>query len=299
MSLRPGRLEEAHGALERRRIGPSPSLKSVRSRCASAGWAILAYAGGSSHSPVREAGQVLGRPAERGEGGSVRARTGARRPRPSGRRAPEPGPTARRSGPRSRTRAREPALPGGELALDALDGVPALEVAVGELELELLAIGPVERRQVPAGFVRVDELGLEPEIADRSVSPKPLKRARARGRSGSRRKARGAGRASSAPRWRQADGAVAAREELEEVVEGADRPPEQRRTAREQVPLDAVDLRPVGDDEERLALEVLEISIEEPRDLPRIRANQQREHRPILPAALEAPCPRSGVGRRS
>src|SRR5207342_260737 len=71
---------------------------------------------------------------------------------------------------------------------------------------------------------------------------------------------------------------VAAGDPLEEVVERPDRAAEKRRLPGEQVTLDAVDFRPVRDDEERLAVEILQVSLEEPRNLPRVRrANQQSE----------------------
>jgi hypothetical protein len=180
--------------------------------------------------------------------------------------------------------------------------VPALEVAVGQVEpLQCLAVGAVERRDVPCRLVRVDQPRLE--LGDRREQRLP-EAGEARRRPEAVQARAGEGAAENERPLRLGDDGRATplttREQLEEIVERADRPAQQRSRAREQLPLNAVDLRPVRDDEERLAVEVLEVSIEEPRDLPRIRrANQQRErHRPILPATPEAPVPPEWPGKR-
>ena len=82
----------------------------------------------------------------------------------------------------------------------------------------------------------------------------------------------------------------AAGDAAEEVVERADRAAEQRGRPREQLALDARDVRPARDDEHGIARKELDIAVEEARDLARIRgARDEREtHRSMLVPSPDA-----------
>ena len=66
----------------------------------------------------------------------------------------------------------------------------------------------------------------------------------------------------------------AAHETVEQVIEGADRAAEERRTPRQELALDPVDIRPVRHDEHRLesvrGLERVEVTAEQKLDLARV-----------------------------
>ena len=69
-----------------------------------------------------------------------------------------------------------------------------------------------------------------------------------------------------------------------QIVEGPDRPPEQRRLAPKQVAFDALDLAPIGNDEERVPVERGEVSVEQARDLAGVRrADEQGQRHPTYP----------------
>ena len=70
----------------------------------------------------------------------------------------------------------------------------------------------------------------------------------------------------SAPRGRGA----------EEVVEGADRPAEERSGAAKEVALDALDVRAARHDEDRLAVDRCQVTLEQELDFPGVcRAGEQ------------------------
>ena len=71
---------------------------------------------------------------------------------------------------------------------------------------------------------------------------------------------------------------------LEDVVERADRAAEERAAAREQVTFDTLDVRPVRDDENRLARERGQIALEQKRHLARVGGpgDEAETHRSIL-----------------
>ncbi len=71
---------------------------------------------------------------------------------------------------------------------------------------------------------------------------------------------------------------------LEDVVEGADRAAEERWTAREELALDAVDVRPVRHDENRLTIERGQIAVEQTLDLARVcrACDETKRHRTIV-----------------
>ena len=76
----------------------------------------------------------------------------------------------------------------------------------------------------------------------------------------------------------------------EEVVEGPDRAREQRRTAPDQVTLDAIDVDAVRDDEPGIALEHVEVALQEQRDLAGVRRpdDERESHRSIVVPASGA-----------
>ncbi len=250
---------------------------------------------------VGESGEILGRPGKRRERGPsrlVRERHGHLRPAGQGL---EQRPLRARQVLEA-VGEHGAAVPGRQLALDALDGVPPLEVTIPEPQaVELVPVRGIERRDIAAHLGGVDEprlqLGDGPE--QRVAEPgEPRRRAEAVQARACDRPAESEGLLRLGrylPRL-----PVAAGNPLEEVVERSDRAAEKRWPPDEQVALDAVDFRPVRDDEERLAVEILQVSLEEPRDLPRVRrANQQSErHRrqsSVRPGGH--PSPRDGVRR--
>ena len=201
-----------------------------------------------------------------------------------------------------------PAFPGFELTLDARDRVGALAVPIPELQpVELAPVGGVEHGEVVADLARLDEARLElrdrteerfSEARETGGRAEPVE-TRARERAPKDEGTLRVGR--DIPPFRATAG-----DRAEEVVERADLAAEQRRTAREQVALHAIDLGPVRDDEKRLAVEVLQIPIEEPRDLSGVRrANQQRQRhlvsldtRPETNAPTPGPAGHPGPERR-
>ena len=181
-------------------------------------------------------------------------------------------------------------MPGVEVALEPLDGVPAQAVAIPAAEpVELCPVRGVEAGEVAVERLGVDEPGLE--LAERGGE-----------RVGEPGEARGAAEAvqrdvADDPPDEQA--ALGIREDpatpaavgdpREEVVEGADRAAEERRAPREQIPLDPLDVRPVRHDEDGLASRPArpqdgEISLRKERDFARVGGpdEQAEAHRSIL-----------------
>src|SRR5207248_5691939 len=78
---------------------------------------------------------------------------------------------------------------------------------------------------------------------------------------------------------------------LEEIVEGADLTGEQRRTAREQRTLGAIDVRPVRHDQVRIAVEDGQIAVEQKLDFARVcRPSYEAErHLPIVERGADDP----------
>ena len=66
-------------------------------------------------------------------------------------------------------------------------------------------------------------------------------------------------------------GAAVAREPLEEIVEGSDPAREERAAPGEELALDPLDVRSVGHDEHRIAVERVQVAIEEQRNLAGVR----------------------------
>ena len=80
----------------------------------------------------------------------------------------------------------------------------------------------------------------------------------------------------------------AERELAEDVVERPDRAGEQGSRPLQEIPLDPVDVRPVRDDQDRIALDLREVSLEQARDLAGLRRPDDKgeRHSPmVVPAS--------------
>ena len=271
-AARTGAFEEPDRALERRRrrgiVGEEVALE-VREL----GRGDLAVARPELlDAPVRERAEVPGRARERLERRPVRlvrerdghlGTAGERfqeRPLRSGQVLE---PVGEDGAPRPRVE-----LPG-----HSIGGVAPQEVAVPEAELvELRAIGGVEQCEVAAEIGGLDEARLElgqrgPERVREAREP----RRRAEAVEGRGRNSRadeqlplGIGRDRIAR-------AACARDPLEDVVERPDVAREQRSALREELALDALDVRPVRHDEHRITVERAQIALQEQSHLARVR----------------------------
>jgi hypothetical protein len=181
-------------------------------------------------------------------------------------------------------------VPGGEVGAQELGGAAAEPIAIPEPEpVELLAVGKREPSQVAAERLGLDERRLHFAESDEERVGEPLR-------------ARGLGepveaRALDGPAYRQraldvgrhgAALGVVADDVLEEVVEGPDPAGEQRGSAAQEIPLDALHVHAVRHDEPRIrvrnAIERIHVAIEEQRDLAGVsRPHDERErHSPIV-----------------
>ena len=186
------------------------------------------------------------------------------------------------------------AAPGVELGLEPVDRVASQRVPVPALQS--VELGPVrgeEPREVAVDRGRLQQARLE----------LPERRCERVGEAGE------AGRASEAVQRRAADdaadeqralriteqrsgvGAVLG-DPLEHVVECPDRAAEERAAPRQEVTLDTFDVRPVRDDEDRLARERSEIALEQERHLARVGGpgDEAETHRSILGLGPDGPC---------
>ena len=183
-----------------------------------------------------------------------------------------------------------PVRPGPELARDEVGRVAPAQVSVPEPELlELGAVGRVEEREIAAQLVGLDEPRLElgergaervREAGEARRGAEPVQR-RVRDRGADDQLALGIGRD-------RAVRAAGAGDLLEDVVEGSDLAREQRTALRQQLSLDALDVRPVRHDQDRISFERAQIALEEQGDFARVRGpGKQRQpaargHRPIV-----------------
>ena len=183
-----------------------------------------------------------------------------------------------------------PVRPGVELTGDEVGGVSPAQVTVPEPELlELCAIRRVEKREVAAQLVGLDEPGLElgqcrservREAGEARGGAEAVQR-RLRDGCADDQLALGVGR----NREIRAPGAG---DLLEEVVEGPDPARQQCAARRQQLTLDALDVRPVRHDQDGISVERAQVALEEQRDLARVRGpSKQRQpaargHRPIV-----------------
>ena len=264
------RLEKAHGPLEGRSgrvtVDEQPALE-MRKRGPH-------VAIGRSRKLLDAPGSLLGqrrsRPLERGEReppGLVRERDGdvgaAREPldeRP-----------LRRGEILESVRVDGTAVPRVEIAGHAVRRVAPLTIAVPPLEpVELVAI---RAQKVARARLEVFRARQAPTRAPRCVAPsvsaKPEKRdvARARRRSSSPRWA-----SVSTARWSPLPRAMPANRSSNVPTE----PPTTRLAARDEIPLDALNLRPVRDDEHRLPRDVRRIAVEQEGDLAGVRRPREQ-----------------------
>ena len=169
--------------------------------------------------------------------------------------------------------------PRAEVGGQPLDGSPPDDSAVAHTEpLELVSVGPRRSRQAGREILRLEEarLDLGQRRAERICEP-----CEPRGRA-ERRKAR---RTRDVPEHEAAPGVtenaaglVSAGEKIEQRVEGADRAGEQRPAPACELPLDAIDVDAVRDDQPRITVERLDEPVEQKGDLAGVRrADDERE----------------------
>ena len=290
-------LEEAQRALElgagRRLVGEEVTLDVCERRVAVLGRPRRQLL----DSAVGERAEVLDRPLQRREGRS-------------------PGLVGQRDGDLApaRQRLEEPPLragqvleavgedrssvPGRELRAHALDGPAAQQVTIPEPEaVELAAVGRVQPAEVAAEVIRVDEAGLElgecreqrvGEAAEARRAAEAVERGAAESAADDQHPLRVADDRSRA--------VTAEREVTEEIVERPDRAVQERAGPAEQVALDAVDVRRVRHDQNRIAFDLREIALEEAGDLAGLgRPDDECEtHRPMVVRGPDGSRPRGG-----
>ena len=182
-----------------------------------------------------------------------------------------------------------PPVPGVELRAQALDRAPAEQVAVPEPEP--VELGPVgrraarDRRRVAPG--RAAPTRARPSTAS-SASAKPAKRAeRPRPVQRRARRARAARRAPAGRRSRPARVSAAASASSRKTSSNVPIEPASSAPLRcEEVALDPLDVRPVRHDQDGIAVDRLEVSLEQARDLAGLRRphDESQTHRPIVVA---------------
>ena len=178
------------------------------------------------------------------------------------------------------------AVPRFEVRLKPRDCVPPKRVPVPSAEAdELRAIGGEETTEVALERLRLEQPGLElgegrrervREACEARGTSEPVQR-RVPDDAADEQAALSVGH--DRPRV-----AVPADDLPEDVVECPDRAAEQRAAAREQVPLDAFDVRSVRDDEDRAAVENGQIPLQQKRDFARVGrpCDEAEPHRAIL-----------------
>ena len=235
--------------------------------------------------PGREPREIGGRALERGEGRPRRlVRERDSHVRPAGERLEQ--------APLRRGQVLEPvgvdraAVPGLELAGDAVGRVPPAQVGVPEVEaVELGAVRAVELGEVAVEIVRVEQAGLQ--LGDRR--PERVRKTREACGAVEISEPRRSDHTAEQQRPLRITGdrsctAVTGGDPLEQVVERADRPAEQRTAAPEQVALDALDIRAVRHDQDGLAGDIREIPLEQQRDFAGVRRSgeQRQTHRSMV-----------------
>ena len=177
-------------------------------------------------------------------------------------------------------------MPGLELGLDALGSAAAQEVAIPEAEpVELVSVGAVEPGELAVQLVRVEEPRLElPERPEELVGEAA--------EAGGGGEAVELGRSEHPPdeqrplSLRDDRPGVGGRicDALEDVVERVDRAAEESSPARQELPRDAFDVRPVRHDEHGLSVEGRQITVEQELDFARVcgSRDQAERHRSIV-----------------
>ena len=264
-------------------LGPARAAsapKSARSRWASTGVRASAARRKLLDPAVGQPGEVVRGARERREGiaarlvrqrdGHVGARGERLEQRPLG--AGQVLEAVREDGPR---------LPGAEVTGGALGRVPALELAVPDAEPVELARG---RQRRAARARRPARPARAARTRARTPSSRASRRTRRSERSDPRRHATMRRRSERPLRGRDHApvGSVAARDPLEDVVEGADRAADERAGPGQQLALGTVDVRPVRHDQDRIGVERAEVALEQERDLARVRGpcEQAQRHPP-------------------
>ena len=277
-AARAGRLEEADRAVERRRVGRRIVVEEVPLEVRERRRRVLPRARGKLLD--RAAGQrrkILLRPAQRREGGTARLVGQRDRDlRARGQRLQQPPFGSRQV--LEPVREHGPAVPRVELRREPLDGAPAEQVAVPEADrVELLAIRRVQAGEVAVAgdaleraSVQQARLELREDAEQRICEPGEARRTVEAGERGALERAARDERPLRLSRHR-AHVRGAARQLAEQVVEGPDRAREERSDAPQEVSLDPVDVGPVRDDQDGIAVERGEIAVEEVRDLAGLR----------------------------
>jgi hypothetical protein len=186
-------------------------------------------------------------------------------------------------------------VPRGEIRSQTLDGVLAQQAAIPPREpLELVVVAGIERTELALDRLR----GEQPlvELAERALER--VDEARMSRRAGIPVERCAADDTADEERLLHASELRTGvrgpeRESTKQIVEGDDRAAEQRGTARQQLELDPVDVRPVRHDEHRLdpvrGVEYGEIAVEQEPDLARIRRarDEAERHPPTLARARD------------
>ena len=177
-------------------------------------------------------------------------------------------------------------VPRIEIGPEAIDGDPLEELSVDETEaFELAAIRRIEPRDVALEIAGLEQprLDLCDRLEERICEAAGLRRRREPvqrrrcDRTADDERALHVGQ-------RPAPLSAGLRDPLEDVVERADRPGEERRPAREQLSLDEVDVRPVRHDEYGVAFERSQIAVEQQPDLARVcgPCDETQRHRSMV-----------------
>ena len=247
-----------------------------------------------------DAGHARAPPGLRRSGAATRtrrgpARRGARRSRRPVRRAPRAGTTPPPSGPRTRTRTPARRCHAVEVALEAFDrGCPP--TAPGPRARATRA-RPGRRRTGGRGRRRRDRgRGARPRArgSPRGARRRTRPSARTpRARSGTRVRARGGERAAAARPLRRRRG----RPRCARRGRRTSRSNRRRRSpARDELALDPLDVRPVRHDQRRIAVERVQVALEQQRHLARVRGADEQPQTHSRPIVVSGP---DGSGRAS
>ena len=169
-----------------------------------------------------------------------------------------------------------------------VDRAPAKQAPVAETEpVELLLVARVKRCDISIEPSRIDERGSDLVEGPEERAGEPPRA----GRPSEPVEVSASDRTSDdeRPLHIASDGTQAARDRREDVVEGADAPGQQSLSTPKQVPLDTLDVGAVRNYEPRIAVERIEIAVEEQSDLAGMcRPHDERErHSPIVVLASD------------